>query len=219
LSLQEQRAFFLIQSGVNAWEGTRPIPRRHLVTVSVVSNNLPGVMPLFWDIVASQATQCTCVFRIALARMHPLLWTRLQKQKFIDRLQAEQPGFSKVGHHISGTRACVVSKLTDPRAVHPDYLSAYLSSALLEANERIGPEAIERVWRTISNLGNTGIDALLCSVGIVEVLRVLDRETHAVIQLIGCHEAVRPAVRYLVQHRIAQLHDLREVPGAIASLH
>ena len=103
------------------------------------------------------------------------------------QLAVALPGFSETTVHITPTQACVTSVLRKPSSVHQDCLTAYRYCALVEFDDRISSvgELLQGVSPNIRDLSGSGIAALLRSVASVAVLRVLDQETYAVLQLIS----------------------------------
>jgi hypothetical protein len=134
-----------------------------------------------------------------MAHPMPAWMTASQKQRAVAQLSISPPGFSETVLNIASEHACVTSALSDPTAVDPNYLTAYRQCALVEVDEstRSAAAALGEACECLTNLGASGVERLLGSTGGVAVLRVLERESHAAVQLIGPFEVSDAATRRL----------------------
>jgi hypothetical protein len=219
LDRNKSQAFFVVQSGIVAWEGLEPIADWKWKTLSVVAKQLSVVVALLWDIVASRPQRFGRVLRYSL-RPIPSFVTESQKRRWMAQLTVDRPGFSEPIAHITATQACITSVLREPSAVEPDSLTAYRYCALVEFDDRISSvaELLQGVCTNIRDLSGSGIATLLRSAASVAVLRVLDRETYAVLQVIGPSEVSDRAVQCLAERGVRQFHDIRALPKEIANL-
>jgi hypothetical protein len=219
-SLESHRQLFVVQSGIVAWEDPQPVVDWTWKTVSVVSSKLSFAIALLWAILASRPDRFGRVFRLYLAPTAPE-WTESQKRGLMAALRADPTGFSETTLKVADSHVCVVSELSDPSAVDPGFLTDYRRCALVEVDESTSsePEPFGNVCPTIGHLANSGINKLLGDAKSVAVLRVLDRESHAVIQIIGSSEVSDAAVRCLTERGVQRLHDIRTLPQEIASFH
>ena len=219
LANRKGRPLFVVQSGIVTWEDPEPIADWRRKTLSIVSRTLPNAIDLLWAVIASRPQRIGRVFRFYLAPILPSM-TASQKGRLVTGLKTDPPGFGETTLSISDTHACVTSVLTDPSAVDSGYLTAYRRCALVELEDGAlsGAESLREVCRTIADLGGSSIGTLLDSVESSAVLRVIERESHSVIQLIGASEVIDSAIRCLVERGIRQFHDVRALPQEIASL-
>ncbi len=217
-SLESHRQLFVVQSGVVAWEDPQPIIDWTCKTVTVVSSKLSFAIALLWAILASRPDRFGRVFRLYLAPTAPE-WTENQKRRLMAALRVDPPGFSETTLKVADLHVCVVSALSDPSAVDPGFLTDYRHCALVGVDESTTSEfePLGNVCPTIGHLANSGISKLLAGAKSVAVLRVLDRESHAVMQIIGSSEVSDAAVRCLTERGVRRLHDIRTLPPEIAS--
>jgi hypothetical protein len=93
-SSRKDQPFFIVQSGIVAWEDRQPIADAQWNTVSVVSGTLSAAIPPLWVLVASKPPRLTRVFRVSIAPMAPE-WTDSQKRRFFAKLKKDPSGFSE----------------------------------------------------------------------------------------------------------------------------
>lgn len=91
-------------------------------------------MPLLWDVTASRPKRFRRVLRCPLVLIPPSE-TKSQRRRLVAQVSADPPGFSDTVTHFAATQACVISVLSDPAAVDPNYLTAYRYCALLEFDD------------------------------------------------------------------------------------
>jgi hypothetical protein len=211
--------FFVVQSGIVTWEDLEPITDWRRKTVSIVSKTLPVAVALLWAVVASRPQQVDRVFRYYLAPISPSI-TAMQKRRLATGLKTDPPGFAETTLSITDTHACVTSTLRDPSPVDPGFLTAYRRCALVELADSPlpGAELLQEACRTITDLGAAGIGTLLAIIESSALLRILELESYAVVQLIGASEVVDPAIRCLVDRGIRRFQDVRALPHEIAGL-
>jgi hypothetical protein len=219
-NLSERQSFYVVQSGVVAWEDPQPIVDWRWKTVSVVATQLSVVLALLWDIVGFRPERFGRLLRCYLAPIPPSM-TRAQKRRLMASLKVDPPGFAATTTYVTDTHVSVISVLNEPSDVHPGFLTDYRHCALMELNNCTLSEAepLQRVCMAITDLGGSGINALLRSSVSLAILRVLDLESHAVIQAIGSSEASDRAIQVLTEHRVRRFHDIRALPEKIAKLH
>jgi hypothetical protein len=215
----KSQAFFIVQSGIVAWEDLEPIADWKQKTLSVVGRQLSVVTALLWDIVASRPQRFGRVLRYSVAAI-PSFVTESQRRRWMAQLTVDRTGFSETIAHITATQVCVTEVLREPSAVDPDSLTAHRYCALVELDDRISSvvEHLEGVCTSIHDLTGSGIATLLGSAASVAILRVLDRESCAVLQLIGPSEVSDRAVQCLAERGVRQFHDIRALPQEIAKL-
>jgi hypothetical protein len=219
LGSRKGEPLFVVQSGVVAWEDPQPIVDWRWTTVSVVSRSLSVAIALLWTLVASRPRRFDRVLRFYIAPMSPSM-TAAQKRRLITGLKTGPSGFSETNLSIVDNHACVTSVLSDPSAVDSGCLTMYRRCALVELEESAvsRAEPLKSVCRTAADLGGTGICTLLNIVESSAVLRVLELESHAAIQLVGPSEVCNPAIQCLADRSIRQFHDVRTLPEEIANL-
>ena len=219
LASSKGRPFFVVQSGIVTWEDPEPIADWRRKTVSIVSRTLPVAIALLWAVVASRPQRISRIFRLYLAPISPST-TSVQKRRLVTELKADPPGFAETILSIADTHACVTSTLIDPSAVDSGFLTAYRRCALVELADSPLPGAVslQEACRTIADLGGAGIGKLLASAESTAILRVLELDTYAVIQLIGASEVVDSSTRCLVDQGIRRFHDVRTLAQEISSL-
>jgi hypothetical protein len=210
---------FVVQSGIVTWEDPEPIADWRRKTVSIVSRTLPAAIALLWAVVASRPKRINRVFRLCLAPISPSI-TAAQKRRLVTELKTDPPGFAETTLNIANTHASVTSMLSDPSAVDFGFLTGYRSCVLVELEDSPlpGTEPLKEACRTIADLGGAGIATLLANAESSAVLRVLELESHAVIQLVGVSDIIDSAIRCLVDRGIRRFHDVRTLPEEIASL-
>lgn len=217
LANRKGRPFFIVQSGIVAWEDPEPIADWKRKTVSIVSKTLPAAIDLLWAVVASRSPRTSSIVRLYLAAISPSM-TAAQKRRLTTALKTDPPGFAETTVSITSNQACAASTLYDPSAVDPEFLTAYRRCALVEVEENSRePEPFQEACRAIADFGGAGIGALLESVEISRVLRVLELESHAIIQFIGAPEVSDSAIRCLVDLGIRQFNDVRGLAEELAS--
>jgi hypothetical protein len=219
LDCSKSQAFFVVQSGIVAWEQLNPIADGKWKTLSVVTKQSSVVMPLLWDVIASRPKRFRRVVRCSLVPIPPSI-TKSQRRRLVAEVSADPPGFSDTVAHFAATQACVTSVLSDPSAVVPDYVTAYRYCALLEFDDTKScvTECLHHIWPTIRDLSGPGISTLLQNIACLAVLRVLELGTYAVLQLIGSSEVSDQAVQVLVARDVPRLHDIQALPQDIAKL-
>jgi hypothetical protein len=219
LGNRKGQPLFVVQSGIATWEDPEPIADWRWKTVSIVSRTLSVAIALLWAMVASRPQRFKRVLRFYLAPIVPSM-TAAQKRRLVTGLKTDPTGFAETTVSIANTHACVTSTLSDPSAVDSGSLTAYRRCVLVELEESAlsRAEPLQEACRTIADLGGLGIGTLLDSATRSAVLRVLELESHAVIQLIGAPEVSDSAVRCLVDRGIRQFHDIQGLPQEIASL-
>jgi hypothetical protein len=219
LANRKGRPLFVVQSGIVTWEDPEPITDWRRKTISIVSRTLPVAITLLWAVVASRPQRINRVIRFYVAPISPSI-TAAQKRRLVTELKTNPPGFAETTLSITDTHAWVTSVLGDPSAVDSGYLTEYRHCALVEfADSAVsGVESLQEACRTIADLGGSSICTLLDSAESLAVFRVLERESHSVIQLMGASEVIDSAIRCLVDQGIRRFHDVRALPQEIASL-
>jgi hypothetical protein len=146
--------------------------------------------------------------------------TASRKRRAVAQLSVSPPGFSETVLNIANEHACVTSALSDPIAVDPNYLTAYRQCALAEVDDstRSAATALGEACQSLTDLGASGVERLLGSGGGVAVLRVLERESHTVVQLIGPSEVSDAATRHLAETGVRRFHDMGALPQEITNL-
>lgn len=218
-SRDKSHAFFLVQSGIVLWEEPRPVGSWTWKTVSVVSKRFSVAIELLWAMVASRPGRFGGVYRFCVSPM-PAWMTASQRRRTVAQLSVSPPGFSETVLNIAREHACVTSALSDPTAVDPHYLTAYRQCALVEVDEstRAAAAALGGTCKCLTDLGASGVERLLSSTGGVAVLRVLEREAHAAVQLIGPSEVSDAATRRLAETGVRRFHEITALPQEIANL-
>jgi hypothetical protein len=219
LGSRKGEPLFVVQSGVVAWEDPQPIADWRWKTISFVSRTLSVAMGLLWPLVESRPQRFDRVLRFYIAPI-PAAATASQRRRLIKELTTDPLGFSETSLSIGEENICVTSVLNDPSIVVPDYLTAYRHCALLECESSgvSGVERLQSMCATVGDLGGAAICTLLSNVRSLVVLRVVESESHAVIQVIGPSEAGDAAIRCLADRGIRQFHDVRTLPEEIANL-
>jgi hypothetical protein len=213
----EDRSFFVLQSGIVGWEDPRPMVDWQRKTVSIVSGDLVTSMSMLWPIIARRPSRFGRVLRISVAPI-PNPMNELQKRRLKSQLMVAPPGFSDPTVEIGNDRACALSELVDSFAIEADFLTAYRSCLLVEFddNGRSKSTLTGAVCQSIRDFGNDGIVSLLDNMDDLVALRILNLESHSVVQVIGPMEASDAAVSYLTEKGIRRIHDIRDIPQEIA---
>jgi hypothetical protein len=144
----------------------------------------------------------------------------LQKRRIKSQLMISPPGFSDPIVEMGNDRACVLFDLADSSAVDADYITAYRRCLLVELDDTVRSKfsLASLVCKSIKDFGNAGIATLLGNADDSIILRILNLESHSVVQLIGSSEASDTAVNCLVEKGIRRVHDVREIPQEITRL-
>jgi hypothetical protein len=216
LSFHEGRPLFVVQTGIVAWEDKQPIVDWRWKTVSILSRELHAAAALLWALVSSRPKQLEHVLRVYLAPVVPSM-TEAQKRRLATALGKDPPGFSDTHLGAAGANTCVMSILNDQSAVDPRFLTDYRRCALLELESEAWSPSIGNACKTIADLGGQGLSTMLNQLSTAAILRVLERESHVVIQLIGSSEVSDVGVRCLIDKGVEQFHDIRALPQMIAS--
>lgn len=208
-----------MQSGVVAWEDREPVPDWHWKTVTVCAADLSILGALLAQIVALRQPSHT-FFRFYTSALRADRGA-VQTRKLLSVLRQDPPGFSNTFAEIVEGRACVVSELTAPHDLDVGYLTAYREVGLLETGES-NLKSSEQLSRAlpgvVSDLGGEGIARLLAHPALTSVLRLLDRETHAAMQIMCSGETSTRIVEMLAQRNIRRVHDARTLPAEISRL-
>lgn len=212
-------AIFVMESGVSAWEDPEPVADWNKKTVSVVSGQLSAAVELLWLIIRSRPPSFERVLRLYLAPLAPAM-TASQERRLMAQLKTDPPGFTETTIAIAGAHACVTSVLDDPSAVEAGFLSSYRSCALIEIKDTVrhNIDRLRNACSIITDLGSSGIAALLNEDQGLAVLRLLELESYTVIQLIGSPMVSQLAVQCLLEQGVQQCHDIRALPHELARL-
>lgn len=213
-SAHRQEPFFVVQSGIVAWEETSPVSDWASKTVTVCAPRLALLENILWDLALTP--DAVRVFRWHVATV-PAGSSRLQQRRMMSSMEVDPPGFSRTTVELRATTICMASELLEPSAVDLEYLSSYRTTALLATPWDV--DSVSALCRTlcgkISELGSAGISALRAMSPTWTVLRVVELETHAVVQLIGSTEAAVSAERTLVEQGVRRVLDTTAVPSEI----
>jgi len=132
----------------------------------------------------------------------------------------DPPGFRGTHVHWGDTHFSVLSELTDHSAVNVRSIDNYRYTALIEveASALSPPDFSDQICRSVSAFDHYGIKWLLELDESNVVFRVLDCETHNVVQLIGLREAGRAAMQLLAGLKLCQVPDVSRLHEVIAAL-
>lgn len=146
--------------------------------------------------------------------------TRTLKRRLITQLSVDLPGFSTTSAKVTETCLCASSEVVEPSRVDPTSLTSYRHTALIAvASGTISTSDIcESLCGKVSDFSGDGIAWLLENVSDVSVLRVLDMESHAAIQLVGRPEVGMAAVQRLTDQNIRRVQDVDRLPEEITAL-
>jgi hypothetical protein len=213
LKSPDNTSLFVVQTGIVAWEDPQPIVGWKWKTVSIVLRELSSSLDLLRAVVASRPTRVRRVQRFYLAPISSSM-TEMQKRRLVANLKKDPPGFSDTTLNAEDDRICVISTLSDELAIDLHFLTSHRRCALIELEDDF---ELRNLRRDITDLGGAGINAILNHRGAAAVVRVLEMQSHATVQLIGATETADLAVSWLVENGIKQFHDLRALPKEIAS--
>jgi hypothetical protein len=215
----QTQSLFVVQSGIVAWEDPEPIADWRWKTVSVGTAQLSLLGPVIWAIVSSRPSSLRSVFRFHTSPT-PVNVGVMLTRRLVESLRKDAPGLGGTYVTSVGDRICVASELIDAASVDLNYLSAYRSSILLQTDSTIGSPAdlCKALCGAVVDLGGAGIARLLdCSVTLA-ALRIVEHESHAVVQLVGSFETTMRAVQTLIERGVRQIHDVRTLSTEIARL-
>lgn len=216
---RDLQSLFVVQSGIVAWEDPEPIADWRWKTVSICARRLSLLVAILWEIAASRPATLRRIFRFHVTPI-PVGLGAMQKQRIVSSLCADPPGFGETNVTVRGQHACVTSELKDPSRVDLGYLTAYRSTSLLETDSsvRSATDLSDALCGTVRDFGGASIAGLLNQSAEWALLRILELESHAVVQLMGRYEVTEPAAQILTIRGIRQLHDVRNLPKEIAKL-
>lgn len=212
-------AAFVVQKGIATWEGPEPLDDSRWMTVSVLGSQLRHVIPILWTLIGWPPSNGKVVYRIHISGL-PEMVTRTLRRNLMAKLSADMPGFRDTHANVGEKKLCVISKLANPSSVDASSLTFYRHTALIETDSSIfaPSELCDQLCPNVSDFDAGGIACLLTVMKKLGVYRVLDLETHAVVQFIGSHEASGAAVRLLVDRKFRQLTNDASLHEVILSL-
>lgn len=210
--------FFYVQSGVVAFEEPEPLADWRWKTVTVCARELSRLVALLWNIVALRPPGLPNVFAVHIAPL-PIGIGTVKKRQILEPLHRDPPGFRGTHVVVGGEHACVASALADHQKADVNRLTDYRRSILIEASgEATSDSVVDLICEMVTAFDNDAIGALLDRRKEWGLLRILDRGTHAAVQVIGSAAVTEGAVRSLAAQRVHQLRDVRSLRTAIASL-
>lgn len=217
-SNHRELAMMVVQSGIVAWEDPAPIPDWRFKTVTLVSKRLVLIAELLRNLVESHVHGIERFFRLVLTPMPPSLDV-VQTRRLISKLSANPPGFSETKLTISSDFYRITSELQDIRRIDIEYLTQYRQCVLVGATS--GEFAAGNVpigWSNKSRFGGDGLLSLFATDEIILVLRVLDMESHAVLQVIGHAKSCDKVSSYFDDMEVRRVHDVRNISEEIRQL-
>jgi hypothetical protein len=205
-------AAFVVQSGVVAWEDPASITDWRFKTVTVVATRSSFVAKLLRDLVASPPLALQRIFRMLIVRRPPAA-TASQMRRFTAQLAADPPGFASTNTTVVGDVCCSISELQEINAVDVSFLTGYRHCALIGTRSSLSPttDLCAMIGHEISEFGGSGLAKLLESGGAAAVIRVLETPPYSVVQLLGVPEFCDAVARFLEDHEVCRIHDVRRI--------
>jgi hypothetical protein len=210
---ESPKGFVLVQTGVVAWEGPIAYANWRCKTISVIARTL-GTL--------SQALKTSLSDVSSAVRVHvvtlPIDIAPTQRARIMKSLAADPPGMKNTVASISeGDVALVQSEIVDVDEVDLGYLSSYRSSLVIVRPGGPDPGDISAAVSGSAFDGEALGRILEVSAG-AALLRVLDMETHAVLQVIGEGTLLGAVLKRIEKQGFRRLLQPSDVPGAISQL-
>jgi hypothetical protein len=214
------RPFFLIQTGVAAWEDPKIIDDYSSKTISVCALDSSDVKGIMFSLLSTRPAALSYVTRCHIA---PRLdwWSDFQLKRFAALLARDPPGFTKTSVQVMARGLLVVSELIRPELVNLDSISSYRWTILLmtDADAVSITKQHERLFGSITEFRSTGLAKLRERAPTWPVLRLIESETHTAVQMIGPSVACDRACLALKTAGVRQITDEQTVPNEIARWH
>jgi hypothetical protein len=217
-SADKPAPFFVVQSGVVAWEDPAPVADWTSKTITVCAPRLSSLSGILWTLARGQESEVVRVFRWHVGAIAPGL-SQLQQRRLISSMEKDPSGFARTIVELGAATICMASELIQTGAVDLQYLSSYRTTAMLATLGDVESTAAlcRSLCGAIGELGGGGLALLRTMSPTWRVLRVLELESHSVVQLICSLEAAESADRNLVEQGVRRVLDLKSVPDEVAS--
>jgi hypothetical protein len=208
--------FFISQTGVIPWEEATIVEDWNSKTISVCAPHLSDIAKIVSSIVASRPENLRHVIRCRIAPI-PEAPTRSQLRLLEATMSKDLPGFNNTTAKVEKDHVFTTSELVDLRSVDLHYLTDYRRTVLLETEAELNATSSEyNLFTSITEFGGAGIARLRELAPSCGVLRLIESETHSVLQVIGSSEVAGRAFRTLKDGGVRQITDLKTVPRKIA---
>lgn len=194
------------------------IPDWRFKTVTLVCRRLTLIAELLRNLVEAPTHGMERFFRLALASM-PSNSNAIQTRRLVSQLSASPPGFSETKLNVSDHSYRIMSELQDVRHLDIEYLTQYRQCVLIGATSaELAVDSFPIKWSDKSRFDGEGLLSLFTTDAICLVLRVLDMETHAVLQVIGRAKSCDEVANYFEDLQVRRIHDVRSIAVEIRQL-
>jgi hypothetical protein len=213
------KCFFVVKSGVVAWEDTTSIAEWNWKTVAVCASDLTRLASVVQELVALRSTPFRRFARVQVG-MIPIESGLVAKRLALQSLQKDIAGFGRSRVVTNENHFCVVSELIDASIIDLDHLSSYRKVVLLELDT--DKTSLENVYDyisgTIVEFDGATLAELLSRFPATVAARIIDRNSYSVAQVIGPHATSSQFVDMLLHRGVPRIHDVRSLPEEIAKL-
>ena len=213
------KCFFVVQSGVVAWEDTASIAEWNWKTITVCASNLTQLSSVVQRLVTLRSTPFRRFVRVQVGTIS-VESGLVAKRSALQSLQRDITGFGQSRVVTKKNQFCVSSELIDASIIDLDHLSSYRRVVLLEVDSKeVSLEKLcDYVSETFSEFSGTTLAKLLNRFPSIAASRIIDRNSYSVAQVIGPHAVSSQFVDMLLDSGVARIHDVRSLPEEIANL-
>ena len=220
---QGQRAVYVVQSGVVAWEDPEPIADWTSKTVTVCAVDVALLTAMLKEVLGAEFIRRRSIFRCHLSAL-PSSQTAVQRRRLANALQADVPGFSGTVVRFHDAVALSVSGVKSVPEIELAYLSSYRQTFLVAMQEGgVTPVAISESLSDLSlPLDGKAIANVRSRHSTIVVIRALEEENQCVFQIVCdpvTSESVAKLMNKMAVRRAADRVAASQALGVIPKEH
>jgi hypothetical protein len=208
-----------MQSGVVAWESPAPVADWSSKTLSVVVRELDFLGSLLRALLCAGIEGFRYATRLHIAAL-PDTVNATQLKRILATLQQDPPGMRHTTvQAVDNMHAYVLSEIAKPELLELSHLTASRTTLIVaSANERDAIGLLHDVPAAWSGFDSEALHALRARLLGACLIRVVDMETHSVLQVIGDSQLVSQVWSHVDKMGLRMILDPQEAPGAIERL-